>query len=93
MRLLLLPILTFCSVPLWGQSTTGTILGSVADSSGLPVAGAKVSLTNEGTGITAETRSNAAGDYVFTNLPAANYGIRTRFRALTSRPIRSRPPA
>src|SRR5215472_1123981 len=61
---------------LWGQSTTGTILGTVMDSSKSVVPGAKVTLTNEGTGISSEAETNASGDYVFPNLQAAIYSLR-----------------
>src|SRR5437870_363776 len=60
---------------LWGQSTTGTILGTVMDSSKSVIPGAKVTLTNEGTGISSEAKTNASGDYVFPNLQAALYSV------------------
>ena len=76
MRLLVL--LVASSLPVWGQNTTGTILGTVSDSTGSVIAGARVMLTNEGTGISAETTSNASGDYQFPNLPPASYMVQAQ---------------
>src|SRR5436309_10167305 len=59
----------------WSQSTTGTLVGTVTDSSGAVVAGAKVKVTNEGTGIGFSTVTNSSGDYVVPNLAAASYTI------------------
>jgi hypothetical protein len=61
---------------LWAQSTTGTILGTVMDSSKSVIHAAKVTLTNEGTGISSEAETSESGDYVFPNLQAALYSVR-----------------
>jgi hypothetical protein len=58
-----------------GQNTTGTILGAVRDTSGAVIAGAKVRIANEATNIAVNLVSNASGDFVATNLPAANYSV------------------
>lgn len=69
-----------CSAALaLAQSTSGTLVGTVTDSSGAVVPGAKVTAINEGTGIRTETSSNQNGDYVVPNLPAGNYTIRVEF--------------
>jgi hypothetical protein len=60
---------------LWSQSLTGSILGTVRDPSGAVVPGAKVKLTNEGTGIVVDGTTNASGDYVFPNLAASTYVV------------------
>jgi len=49
------------SIPLVGQATTATILGTVTDSSGAAVPGAMVSVTNTGTGIVQTTLSDERG--------------------------------
>ena len=41
--------------PAAGQSVTGTILGTVTDASGAVVAGAKVTILNQGTALTRVT--------------------------------------
>ena len=43
---------------------TGTILGTVTDSSGAVVPGAKVLVKNTGTNITYSTETSSAGDYL-----------------------------
>jgi len=64
-----------CAAAALAQSTTGALVGTVSDSTGAVVAGAKVRVTNEGTGVTVETVTNSAGDYSVPNLPAASYKI------------------
>jgi len=68
-------VLLFCPLALWGQNTTGSLVGTVTDSHGLAIAGAKVTLTNSGTGISAAATTGSAGDYVFPTLSAANYNL------------------
>ncbi|MCA2964213.1 MAG: TonB-dependent receptor [Acidobacteriaceae bacterium] len=73
------------------QSTTGTLIGTVTDSSGAAVAGAKVRVTNLGNGATLETSSGATGEYAIPNLPAATYKIRvenTGFRSVDINEVR-----
>src|SRR5262245_39324845 len=58
------------------QTTTGSIVGTVSDPSGAVVAGATVTVTNEGTGIVAiKTTTDAAGNYVATTLPVGRYSV------------------
>src|SRR5881628_4051863 len=61
---------------LCAQSTTGTILGTIKDPAGAVIAGAKVRVINEGTGISVGAETNAVGEYVAPNLPAAVYSVR-----------------
>ena len=63
--LALLGLLTILSIPAFSQSTGGRILGRVADPTGAVLAGVKVTLTNEATGATRDTQTNASGDYTF----------------------------
>src|SRR5688572_23894646 len=85
---------------LYAQSTSGTLVGTVRDSTGAVVAGAKVRVTNAGTGAVLETLSNANADYVAPNLAPACYerrveltGFRTvdvkQITLLTSQTIRN----
>jgi hypothetical protein len=63
------------SVSLYGQSTFGTVDGTVTDPSGAAVAGANVTLTNTGT---QEKHTQATGDaglYQFVNVIPGNYRI------------------
>ncbi len=58
------------------QTTTGQISGSVVDSSGNVIVGAKVTLRNEGTGDARQTTSNNSGDFIFPTLVPGTYAIR-----------------
>ena len=63
------------SLSLHGQSTFGTVDGSVTDSSGASVAGAQVTLTNTGT---QEKRTQPTGNeglYQFVNVAPGNYRL------------------
>jgi hypothetical protein len=57
------------------QTTTGTIVGTIRDSSGAIITGAKIRVTNEGTNIAITVTSNDSGDFVAPNLPAAVYSM------------------
>ncbi|HEY5256329.1 MAG TPA: carboxypeptidase-like regulatory domain-containing protein [Acidobacteriaceae bacterium] len=58
------------------QSINQTQLrGTVTDSSGAIVSGAKVTITDVGTNISQTTTSNASGSYAFTALRASNYKL------------------
>lgn len=61
------------------QSTTGQIMGTVKDPTGLPLPGAAVSVTNLQTGQKAEIKSNEAGDYLARELPPGNYSVSATF--------------
>ncbi|HEU0124505.1 MAG TPA: TonB-dependent receptor [Bryobacteraceae bacterium] len=79
-------VLFACAISaLYAQSTSGTLVGTVRDTTGALVAGAKVRVTNSGTGNTLELQSNASGDYVAPNLAPAVYQIHVEhpgFRAV-----------
>ena len=64
-----------CSTLLCAQGTGGRILGRVADASGAVLAGVKVTLTNEATGVSNETTTNANGDYGFPQVPVGKYRL------------------
>jgi carboxypeptidase family protein len=58
------------------QTTTGSIVGTVADPSGAAVPGATVTVNNESTGITViRLATDASGNYVSTALPPGRYSI------------------
>ena len=57
------------------QGTSGTILGIVSDSSGAHVAGAKISVTNIGTGAMQTVTADANGEYEFVGLPTGAYKL------------------
>src|SRR5215831_11465158 len=63
----------FTSTFVLAQSTGGRILGRVADPTGAVLAGVKVTLTNEATGVSSETTTNDSGDYVFPQVLVGSY--------------------
>jgi hypothetical protein len=60
---------------LQAQVDTGSITGTVTDPSGAVVSGAKVTLTNEGTGAALSTNSGADGSYSFSPVRIGSYTI------------------
>ena len=72
--LLLLLVLTVSQLVL-GQTFRGGIAGTVQDSTGAVVSGAKITLNGTDTGSTRQTVSTSAGDYSFQDLPLGNYTI------------------
>src|SRR5918993_4561999 len=72
-RLHLLLLLSACAA--FGQSTTGSLLGSVHDTSGAAVPGVSVTATNTQTNQQVETKSASDGQYVITPLPPGPYRI------------------
>jgi hypothetical protein len=58
-----------------GQSTSGTVLGTVKEGSGAVVPGAVVSLTNSGTNAKHSTVTNDTGTYQFVNLEVGTYQL------------------
>ena len=58
-----------------GQSFRGGILGTITDSTGASVAGAKVTATNTETGLVRESISDTDGKYSFSELQLGNYSI------------------
>jgi hypothetical protein len=68
-------VTVFAAVFAFGQAETGQVNGTVTDPSGAVVSGAKVTITNNGTGQTRTTQSTANGSYAFTNLQPGNYAV------------------
>ena len=73
--LLALALLVFSATQLAAQATQGSILGNVADGTGAAVAGAKVSIRNEGTNALREITTDAAGDYRVSGLEPGFYQV------------------
>jgi Carboxypeptidase regulatory-like domain len=66
-RVLKLFLLVAIAVPIWGQSTNGTISGTVEDASKALIPGVMVTATNVNTGIVSTAITNETGAY---NMPA-----------------------
>ena len=72
--------------PAFAQSVSGTILGSVTDPTGAVISNAKVTLVNEGTGLSRTVNSDSNGEYVAPSLPTGRYTVIseiTGFKTLT----------
>ena len=63
------------SLPLFGQSTYGSIAGAVTDTSGATITDAKVTLTNLGTQEKRTESSGSDGLFTFVNLFAGQYRV------------------
>src|SRR5258708_4677743 len=68
-------VLAFQATPGRGQSVLATILGTVTDTSGAIVRGAKVTVTQVTTGLTRSETSNDAGEFSFPQLPVGPYSV------------------
>ena len=66
-------ILTFTVVPGGAQTFRGTILGTVTDTSGAVVPGAKITIRNVDTGLVRTTETQADGSYRIPELPIGTY--------------------
>ena len=58
-----------------GQTTTGSIFGTVSDQSGGILPNSTVTATDVRTGISRKTQTNASGNYVFPSVPAGDYAM------------------
>ncbi len=59
----------------FGQVDTGAISGTIRDTSGGAVVGAKVTLINEGTGASITTISSSIGEYIFSPVKVGHYSL------------------
>jgi len=71
--------------PLHAQTPSGEISGTVVDSSGLPVPGVTVTLTNRATNVVRVVQTNEVGLYVISAIPPGTYDLKaelTGFRTV-----------
>ena len=69
-------VLFFMSIPLFSQSSQGTMQGRVFDQSGGAIAGATVTVTDVARGITRNLIVDEAGQYVAASLNPGTYAVR-----------------
>jgi len=62
-------------VAAFAQAPTASIVGTVLDPQGLPVEGANVTLTNQGTNYSYETTTSSTGAFQFARIDAAVYRV------------------
>lgn len=72
---LLLLCVSLLVAPSWAQEVTQSISGTVTDSSGRFISGAKVTVTNLGTGLERSAVVNSDGNYEVLNLPLGQYRV------------------
>lgn len=79
---MILIVASFCLGlrPLNAQLESGAILGTVTDPSQAVIPNAKVTLTNEETGLTVSTLSGPGGTYSFTPIKIGTYTVSAEFR-------------
>ncbi|MDP2897665.1 MAG: carboxypeptidase regulatory-like domain-containing protein [bacterium] len=85
MLCLLVAVLLSSSL-VFGQSISGSIVGSVVDSTDAAVVGADVTLIQRATGAQRKTQTDAQGDFVFSTLSPGEYSIKVQvsgFKTLT----------
>jgi hypothetical protein len=93
MQRVLVTMLLICAIAgqvLRGQSTFGTILGTITDQQGKVVPGVEVTLTEQNTNIARNSSSNEQGNYEFLNLVPGMYqirAVRTGFKAFAQAAI------
>ncbi len=70
------------------QITTGSFLGFVSDTNGAAVGGAKVTATNEATGLTRTVVTNSSGEYVIGLLPVGRYTLSFEAQGFRKRAVK-----
>ena len=86
-------ILLLCAVANYAQQGRGTILGTVTDSSGAAVRGAKVPIINVDTNNTIDAETNGDGFYTSPPLIVGKYQVTVeQSRLQKGRPLRHQPP-
>jgi hypothetical protein len=63
------------ATPVWSDTVSGRISGSVKDSQGALLVGVQVTALNTDTGISHGTKTDSQGFYAFPSLPAGNYTV------------------
>ncbi|MBV9499477.1 MAG: TonB-dependent receptor [Acidobacteriaceae bacterium] len=93
LRTLAVPLsLLFCATQIEAQATTGKITGTVTDPSGAAVAGAKVTVTQNATGISHATVSDQSGTYQVPQLPIGLYSVTAEAPGFKSVTVNSTSP-
>jgi Carboxypeptidase regulatory-like domain/TonB dependent receptor len=73
--LAILAAMALCSSFLSAQQTLGGITGEVTDPSGGVIPNAAVTLVDENTALSRDTKTNGSGTYLFVNLPIGTYTL------------------
>src|SRR6476660_4649122 len=68
-------LVLFTLSPVWSQTITGSITGTITDPAGAVVPNASVAARNVNTNITTETKTNSAGVFNLIFLPVGSYTV------------------
>ncbi len=72
----ILTILLLSLTPsLFGQAVNATLLGTITDTTGATVAGARVTATETATGLIHESVTNDSGNFTFPDMPPGTYSV------------------
>ena len=71
----LLLALVLCVTLAYGQAVSGTMVGTISDSSGASVPNAKITITEVNTGNIRTANTNESGNYNFADLPPGKYKV------------------
>ena len=77
-------LITVLAPCLLAQIDTGSIVGTVRDSTGAAIPKATVTLTNKATDQTVTTTTNDSGEYQFNALHAGSYSVKASITGFTS---------
>jgi hypothetical protein len=77
-------ILVIASVPAYAQVVTGSLNGTVYDSAGAVIPGAKVVLQNEASGVIRQTVANEVGYFNFVAVQPGSYTVTVAFEGFAS---------
>jgi len=69
-------IALFSTSSLWGQSSTGNLLGRVTDTTGAVLPNARISVLNTETNVHYDSVSNSSGDYLVPYLTPGTYQLK-----------------
>jgi hypothetical protein len=71
----LLALTLACAILVYSQAVTATLLGTLSDTTGAIVPNAKVTLTEENTGLSKVVQSNESGNFTFPDLSPGRYSV------------------
>jgi hypothetical protein len=78
-RVSLAALVLLIAAPVFAQRFTAAIRGTVTDSTTAAIAGAKVTIANENTGLARTVTTNANGNYSFADLPVGSYRVEVEY--------------
>src|SRR6266446_2643959 len=85
----LLVVALLCAIGAWGQTPTGAIEGVVTDPSGAVVPGARITVTETGTGRVISMGTNESGVYSVRNLLPGVYMVRVERDGFSVKELRA----